>query len=163
VDRTAVQAQRHSAAGHRRHDREWPDPGGAWRGALAADRSGAMDLRGIPHHNRQADAQPGAASHGLPQTIGPTPSPIASPGREPGFKKRSPAGVEASARKKALDRERIEIGSADEARTGKKKKTTRRWAKRGTRPSAPRDQRTASTYIFGAVCPKEGKGAALIM
>src|SRR6266699_2670491 len=28
---------------------------------------------------------------------------------------------------------------------------------------APRDQRTASTYIFGAVCPKEGKGAALIM
>src|SRR5262245_24381246 len=26
-----------------------------------------------------------------------------------------------------------------------------------------RDQRTASTYIFGAVCPKEGKGAALIL
>src|SRR5262249_495234 len=24
-------------------------------------------------------------------------------------------------------------------------------------------QRTASTYIFGAVCPKEGKGAALIL
>ena len=33
----------------------------------------------------------------------------------------------------------------------------------GTRPSAPRDQRTASTYIFGAVCPKQGKGAALIL
>src|SRR5262249_4953418 len=46
---------------------------------------------------------------------------------------------------------------------GQKNKITRRWAKRGTRPSAPRDQRTASTYIFGAVCPKEGKGAALIM
>ncbi len=29
--------------------------------------------------------------------------------------------------------------------------------------SAPRDQRTASTYIFGAVCPKQGKGAALIL
>jgi hypothetical protein len=28
---------------------------------------------------------------------------------------------------------------------------------------APRDQRTASTYIFGAVCPKQGKGAALIL
>src|SRR5215469_2588866 len=66
-------------------DREWPDPGGAWRGALAADRSGAMDLRGIPHHNRQADAQPGAASHGLPQTIGPTASPCASRGRDRGF------------------------------------------------------------------------------
>jgi hypothetical protein len=31
------------------------------------------------------------------------------------------------------------------------------------RPSAPRDQRTASTYIFGAVRPKQGKGAALIL
>ena len=51
----------------------------------------------------------------------------------------------------------------DEARIGQKNKITRRWAKRGTRPSAPRDQRTASTYIFGAVCPKEGKGAGLIL
>ncbi|EAQ33701.1 ISSod10, transposase OrfB [Nitrobacter sp. Nb-311A] len=32
-----------------------------------------------------------------------------------------------------------------------------------TRPSAPRDQRTASTYIFGAICPKDGKGAALVL
>jgi DDE superfamily endonuclease len=31
------------------------------------------------------------------------------------------------------------------------------------RPSAPHDQRTASTYIFGAICPKEGKGAALVL
>ena len=46
---------------------------------------------------------------------------------------------------------------------GQKNKITRRWAKRGTRPIAPRDQRTASTYIFGAVCPKQGKGAALIL
>jgi transposase len=64
---------------------------------------------------------------------------------------------------KAVDVETIEIWFQDEARIGQKNKITRRWAKRGTRPSAPRDQRTASTYIFGAVCPKEGKGAALIM
>src|SRR6201996_1669112 len=38
-----------------------------------------------------------------------------------------------------------------------------RRAKRGTRPSAPRDQRTASAYIFGAICPKAGKGAALVL
>jgi transposase len=31
----------------------------------------------------------------------------------------------------------------------------------GTRPSAPHDQRTASTYIFGAICRNEGKGAGL--
>ena len=52
---------------------------------------------------------------------------------------------------------------ADEARIGQKNKIARRWAKRGSRPSAPSDQRTASAYIFGAICPKEGKGAALIM
>jgi hypothetical protein len=57
----------------------------------------------------------------------------------------------------------IEIWFADEARIGQKNKITRRWAKRGTRPSAPHDQRTASTYIFGAICPKEGKGAALVL
>ena len=38
-----------------------------------------------------------------------------------------------------------------------------RWTRRGTRPSAPHDQRTASTYIFGAICPGEGKGAALVL
>jgi hypothetical protein len=59
--------------------------------------------------------------------------------------------------------EAIEIWFSDEARIGQKNKITRRWAKRGTRPSAPRDQRTTSTYIFGAVCPKLGKGAALIL
>jgi transposase len=46
---------------------------------------------------------------------------------------------------------------------GQKNKITRRWAKRGTRPSAPKDQRTASAYIFGAICPAEGKGAGLVL
>lgn len=51
----------------------------------------------------------------------------------------------------------MEIWFGDEARIGQKNKITRRWAKRGSRPSAPSDQRTASTYIFGAICPAEGK------
>ena len=71
--------------------------------------------------------------------------------------------LEEIARAKALDCDTIEIWFADEARIGQKNKITRRWAKRGSRPSAPRDQRTASTYIFGAVCPKRGTGAALIL
>src|SRR5260221_1804741 len=71
--------------------------------------------------------------------------------------------LEEIARAKALDCDTIEIWFADEARVGQKNKITRRWAKRGTRPSAPRDQRTASTYIFGALCPKRGKRAALIL
>ena len=44
-----------------------------------------------------------------------------------------------------------------------KNKITRRWARRGTRPIAQQDQRYASTYIFGAVCPQQGKGAALVL
>ncbi|MDR3450202.1 MAG: IS630 family transposase [Alphaproteobacteria bacterium] len=79
------------------------------------------------------------------------------------FKKNFPARLEAIAREKAIESGKIEIWFADEARIGQKNKITRRWAKRGSRPSAPRDQRTASTYIFGAVCPKDGKGAALIL
>jgi len=54
-------------------------------------------------------------------------------------------------------------GLANQSRVGQKNKITRRWARRGTRPSAPRDQCTASTYIFGAICPAEGKAAGLIL
>src|SRR4051794_41717500 len=49
------------------------------------------------------------------------------------------------------------------ARRTKSATQGRRWARRGTRPSAPHDQRTASTYIFGAICPGNGKGAALVL
>ncbi len=57
----------------------------------------------------------------------------------------------------------MEVWFADEARVGQKNKITRRWAQRGTRPSAPKDQRTASTYIFGAICPEDGRGAGLVL
>ena len=46
---------------------------------------------------------------------------------------------------------------------GQKNKITRRWAKRGTRPAAPRDLRTQSAYIFGAICPEHGKAAGLVL
>jgi transposase len=58
---------------------------------------------------------------------------------------------------------RIELWFQDEARIGQKNKITRRWARRGTRPRAPHDQRTKWAYIFGAICPAEGKGAGLVM
>ncbi|TBB57276.1 IS630 family transposase [Rhizobium ruizarguesonis] len=57
----------------------------------------------------------------------------------------------------------IELWWADEARISQKNKITRRWARRGTRPSAPLDQRTMWAYIFGAICPKRGKGAGLVL
>ena len=57
----------------------------------------------------------------------------------------------------------IELWWQDEARVGQKNKIARRWARRGTRPRAPHDQRTSSAYIFGAICPAQGKGAGLVL
>jgi hypothetical protein len=51
----------------------------------------------------------------------------------------------------------------DEMRVGQKNKLTYRWARKGSRPRAIHDQRTQSTYLFGAVCPERGVGAALVL
>ena len=39
----------------------------------------------------------------------------------------------------------------------------RQWARRGTRPRQPADQRYESAYLFGAICPARGVGAALAL
>ena len=57
----------------------------------------------------------------------------------------------------------VEVWFQDEARVGQKNKIARRWARRGTRPSAPHDQRTKWAYIFGAICPSKGKAAGLVL
>src|ERR1041384_2783081 len=48
-------------------------------------------------------------------------------------------------------------------RVGQKNKLTYRWARTGSRPRAIHGQRTQSTYLFGAVCPEHGPGAALVL
>src|SRR3974377_2412021 len=48
-------------------------------------------------------------------------------------------------------------------RVGQKNKLTYRWARTGSRPRDVHDQRTQSTYLFGAVCPQQGTGAALVL
>ncbi|MCX7313095.1 MAG: IS630 family transposase [Alphaproteobacteria bacterium] len=57
----------------------------------------------------------------------------------------------------------VELWWQDEARIGQQTKLTRRWARRGTRPCAPKDQRRSSAWIFGAICPAEGKAAGIVM
>ena len=51
----------------------------------------------------------------------------------------------------------------DEARVGQQGSLTYVWAEKGTRPRAPRDQRYEWAYLFGAVCPARGIGAALVL
>ncbi len=51
----------------------------------------------------------------------------------------------------------------DEARIGQKNGQVRQWARRGTRPRQPADQRYDNAYLFGAICPARGVGAALAL
>ena len=58
---------------------------------------------------------------------------------------------------------KVEVWFQDEARIGQKNGLVRQWARRGTRPRQPADQRYENAYLFGAICPARGKGAALAM
>ena len=57
----------------------------------------------------------------------------------------------------------MEIWFEDEARIGQKNGQVRQWARRGTRPRQPADQRYDNVYLFGAICPARGVGAALAL
>lgn len=57
----------------------------------------------------------------------------------------------------------MEVWFQDEARVGQQGTLTRIWAKRGSRPRAPRDHRYQWAYLFGAICPERSTGAAIIM
>ena len=57
----------------------------------------------------------------------------------------------------------IEIWFQDEARIGQKNGLVYQWAKKGTRPRQPKDQRYDSAYLFGAICPARDTGAAIVM
>jgi transposase len=57
----------------------------------------------------------------------------------------------------------IEVWFQDEMRVGQKNGLVYQWAKKGTRPRQPKDQRYENAYLFGAVCPSRNTGVALIM
>jgi transposase len=51
----------------------------------------------------------------------------------------------------------------DEARIGQKNGQVRLWARKGTRPRLPADQRYKNAYLFGAICPGRGIAAGLML
>jgi hypothetical protein len=57
----------------------------------------------------------------------------------------------------------IEVWFQDEARIGQKNGLVYQWARRGSRPRQPLDQRYENAYLFGAICPERGTGAALTL
>jgi DDE superfamily endonuclease len=56
----------------------------------------------------------------------------------------------------------VEIWFQDEARVGQKGSLSYVWAPIGSRPPMVRDNRHDTAYIFGAICPARGVGAAII-
>jgi hypothetical protein len=48
-------------------------------------------------------------------------------------------------------------------RVGQKTHRTRVWARTGTRPRQVADLRTGCAYLYGAICPERGVGAAMVM
>src|SRR5918999_1241522 len=73
------------------------------------------------------------------------------------------AVVEQGPEPERADGKPIEIWFQDEARVGQQGTLTRVWARRGTRPRAPRDQRYAWAYLFGAIGPERAIGAGLVL
>ena len=57
----------------------------------------------------------------------------------------------------------IEVWFQEQMRVGQKNSLVYQWAKKGTRPRQPKDQRYENAYLFGAVCPSRDTGAAIIM
>ena len=57
----------------------------------------------------------------------------------------------------------VEVWFQDEARVGQQGTLTRLWARRGSRPPAPKDRRYAWAYLFGAICPARRIGAGLVL
>ena len=48
-------------------------------------------------------------------------------------------------------------------RVGQKNGLVYQWAKKGTRPRQPKDQRYGNAYVFGAICPARDTGTALVL
>lgn len=58
---------------------------------------------------------------------------------------------------------RIELWFQDEARIGQKGRATRVWYARGVRPRRPVQIGYHSAWLFGAVCPHQDRGCALVL
>ena len=116
-----------------------------------------------PGRRRPADAEPGAAQKWVIASFSARPRHHAqAEGRSRGFYKSFSTRLEEIGREKGVDPGAIEVWFADEVRVGQKNKNHPPLGQARRRSPARRKiRRTASAYIFGAICPRDGKGAAL--
>ena len=142
--------------------RKGPDLAKHWRGALAPGGFGPRDQDAVQCDLGRAQRRRDAAPPRLSAAVGATAtSPTGScgtGGAQKNFADLVKAAIPEHAREKP-----IELWWQDEARVGQQGTLTRIWAKRGTRPRIKRDRRFTWAYLFGAICPARGTGAALVM
>src|SRR3954454_18526506 len=156
----AALARAGGRAGGRRGARAGPGPGR--RGALAPGRPAGPDRGPLRGPAARALGRRGAAPARLPPPVGASPAPEGGRGGAGGVHK-SLAELVAGALPEHARGKPVEVWFQDEARVGQQGTLTRVWARRGTRPRAPRDRRHAWAYPFGAVCPERAVGAALVL
>src|SRR3954447_13933080 len=158
--RAAPHARAGGRAGGRRGAGAGPRPG--WRGALAPGRPAGPDRDAVRGPAARALGRKGAAPARLRPPVGPSPAPEGGRGGAGGVQKSFAELVREALPERARGKP-VEIWFQDEARVGQQGTLTRVWARRGTRPRAPRDRRHAWAYLFGAVCPERAVGAALVL
>src|SRR3954447_19556108 len=148
-----------------------PDGGGRWRGAGpgrgrggggAGGRRAGPDGGPLGGPAARALGRQGAAPARLPPPVGQAAAPEGPRGGAGGAPT-SFAELVAGALPEHARGKPVEVWFQDEARVGQQGTLTRVWARRGTRPRAPRDRRYAWAYLFGAVCPERAVGAALVL
>src|SRR5689334_16019102 len=156
----AAHARAGSGAGHRRRAGAGPGPGR--RGALAPGRPAGPDRGPLRGPAARALGRQGAAPARLHPPVGQAEAPEGRRGGAGGVQKGF-AELVAGALPEHARGKPVEVWFQDEARVGRQGTLTRVWARRGTRPRAPRDRRCARAYLLGAVCPERAVGAALVL
>src|SRR5918993_619796 len=117
----AIAAEWRPPRGLGRGDRERADPRGAWRGALASGRPPPVAVGGVPGLGLEADAEPGAARHGLPEAVRPPAPPRPGRGgRHRGLRKSFAPVLEEVAREEGVEPGAIEVWFGDEAGSGRR-------------------------------------------
>src|SRR4051794_35907287 len=149
-----------SGAGGRRGARAGPRPGR--RGALAPGRPAGPDRGPLRGPAARALGRQGPAPAGLHAPLGPPEAPEGGRGGARGVQEGFADLVREALPEHARGKP-VEVWFLDEARVGRQGTLTRVWARRGTRPRAPRDRRHRWAYLFGAVCPERAAGAALVL
>jgi hypothetical protein len=149
--RPRAAADRRTTPGAGRADRLRPGPGGPWRGALAA-------VRGVRRLAPDADREPGTPCEGLPHALGPAEASRPGRGRHRGVQEDFPPRRQASHASRTSASTRWRRGQAGPEERHHPALGTARHPPRGAAGPAHRADR-----ILGAVCPQEGKGAALVL